>query len=439
MRHPGKSVKRLLILHHAMTPEVERIVAWLTAGFGPKVVLPHQRIPEDATDQDVIAVLIGSETWGGFSLEQLDSLRQAGIGRALLRPSVVLPVLLNGTEMAAHSRLPEDLAPLAGLQALPVRTDENLHRDLGRLVSDFELLAGHRIGEHYPVHWWVLPIGCIALVVSAAVRYYWVFEIREWSFAYQTSGHFHSVKSWFALLGWGMMGAAWCMLMVSLWWRRRLIDGASLGDYFRSGSGDPPVRPNRWLQTGSLLGVSSIGWGPASAIPAVACLATSMFRRTSRAMPRRELVLLVIGALSALAGTAWMLGDRRLEHRLWRTLDLYERGVESIDRGDTRRAKQRWLETIQVNPTYPHAYRQLGMLFNQAKDDSAALEYLSQAIARFPARSQGLFSPARTDLADTYSERAQVYLRLGEEDKANLDKERASELRPFFSFDFRWW
>ena len=159
-------------------------------------------------------------------------------------------------------------------------------------------------------------------------------------------------------------------------------------------------------------------------------------------MAHRELVLLAIGTLSALAGAGWMLGDWRLEHRLQRTLDLYERGIDSNSRGETERAKHEWLETIRVNPSYPHAYRQLGMLSIQAKDDSSALGYLSQTIARFPELGQGWFGPERTGLADAYSERAQVYLRLGEEEKAKLDQERASELRPSFLsglFDLRWW
>jgi tetratricopeptide (TPR) repeat protein len=442
MRQHGTADKRLIVLHHAMTPEIERMVERLSSGFGPDVVLPREVVPEDVTTQDVIAILIGNGTWGGFNLEQPDSMRQAGIGQALLGKYVVLPVLLGNTKMAARSRLAKDLAPLAGLQALTVRPDENLHRDLGRLVSDFELLSGRRIGEYYPFHWWVIPVGCIALAAAAIVRYYWYFEIRDWSYAYQTSHYFDSVKFWFGLFGWGLMGTACCLLMVCFGWRRRLIDGAQLGEYFRSGSGDPPARPNRWLNTGALLGIASIGWGPASAVAAAVALVVSMFRRTARALARRELGLLAIAILSALVGSLWMLGDRRLEHRLERTLDIYQQGVDANGRGKTEQAKQYWLDSIRVNPSYPHTYRQLGMLSSQAEDDSAALDYLSQAIARYPAQGQGMFGPERTGLADTYAERAKVYLRLGEEEKAKLDQERESELRPFFLsglFDFRWW
>ncbi|MEB3210797.1 MAG: CHASE2 domain-containing protein [Leptolyngbyaceae bacterium] len=93
---------------------------------------------------DALLVLIG-QTWlkatdaqGNCRLDDMHDFVRIEVASALKRDILVIPVLLNGTEMPASEDLPEDLKPLTRRNAVQVRQDPDFHRDMQRLITNLE-------------------------------------------------------------------------------------------------------------------------------------------------------------------------------------------------------------------------------------------------------------------------------------------------------------
>lgn len=164
------------------------IAAELSARFGPQHVFMDvddiaagqgfaQAIERAVAGASVLLVLIGSR-WRGERegapprLHDPDDFVRREVAAALHRGLRVIPLLLDGAPMPTAAELPEELRPLAGLQALDFG-NARFAGDIERLVSTIGLPA---VVPHLPV--WRrravgLGAGVAAVVTLAAAMAWW--------------------------------------------------------------------------------------------------------------------------------------------------------------------------------------------------------------------------------------------------------------------------
>jgi hypothetical protein len=120
-----------------------------------------------------LVVLIG-DTWltdrssdGGMRLQEPADFVRLEVASALRAGKPVLPVLIEGARMPSQNALPEDLWPLAQLQALEL-SDSRWDYDVGRLASALQALTG---GNRVRRRRLALAAGVIALAGAGAAFY----------------------------------------------------------------------------------------------------------------------------------------------------------------------------------------------------------------------------------------------------------------------------
>ena len=108
-------------------------------------------IKEEVTACESLLVLIGHE-WLDCSADGCRRLDDSGdfvrieISSALARKALVIPVLIEGADVPREKDLPNDLKPLARLQALAL-TNERWDYDTGRLIAALDEGLGERLGR----------------------------------------------------------------------------------------------------------------------------------------------------------------------------------------------------------------------------------------------------------------------------------------------------
>jgi hypothetical protein len=137
------------------------------------------RIREALLAADVTVVLIG-ESWlgpseGGRRIDEVSDYVHLEVAGAIAHdPASVVPVLVEGARMPAFETLPQDLASLARLNALPL-TNSHWAYDVNRLVELVELRShvspGRRLFRRFRRDRWLqtaLVLGAV-LVVSITI------------------------------------------------------------------------------------------------------------------------------------------------------------------------------------------------------------------------------------------------------------------------------
>jgi hypothetical protein len=96
---------------------------------------------------DVLVALIGKgwleakDAEGRHRLDLQSDFVKAEIAAALTQGKLVIPALIEGTPMPARESLPEELAPLADRNALPI-SDSRFDFDVGRLIAAIDKALG---------------------------------------------------------------------------------------------------------------------------------------------------------------------------------------------------------------------------------------------------------------------------------------------------------
>ena len=136
-----------------------RLYDWLADRYGPDRVfkdvnniLPGKdflAVIREALDQcEVLLVVIGPawasarDASGRQRLAQQSDFVRLEIETAFALDLVVIPVTVRGATMPAASSLPEPLARLTSLNAVPIRPDPDFRGDIDRLCSGIDAALG---------------------------------------------------------------------------------------------------------------------------------------------------------------------------------------------------------------------------------------------------------------------------------------------------------
>lgn len=369
-------------------------------------------------------------------------LADPSIEKALAADATLIPVLVDGARMPAADQLPPALAALSYKHALPVRSNVQLPRDLGRLVEDLEAQLRRVVGEAFALELWLLPLGIFATALGLAYSDAYFRDVGEWSFAYQTEEELRRASWQLAAAGPGLLGAGMLMITVGLWWRRARRAARQRAEYYRSGSGALP-RPVCGLAWGCLIaGAAATGWSWPAAALACALGIWALWSLRGGKLGRSELTLIGLGLAGAAVGVAWTTERSRREAHVKEALAEYEAGRRELFAKRSDAAIERFSAATRHWPPYANAYLRLAQIHRDENRPVEALAAINEAIARYPRVEQGFFSPSVRNAQQAYELRAQLHDAADKADLAQQDRDAGSALTQslnLFGGIFRFW
>jgi len=394
---------------------------------------------------DAIVLFIETPTaaWADQQLRQQAwaNIAEPCLEQALAADALLIPLLVNGVLMPAATQLPPAVQALAYKHALPIRGDQRLPRDVGRLVEDLEAQIRRVVGAAFPLEYWLIPLGVLATALGATYSAIFFRDLSDWSFAYETIGQLRRGLWYLATLGPGLLGAGMLMLVGGLWWRVARRNAHQRAEYFRSGSGDLPSKVNH-LAWGTLCaGAGAAGWGLPAALVAFGLGGWALW--STHASDRRgDRMLLATGLIVAGAGAAWTLELVRRESHLRAALAEYEDGRQERVAGRTEAAADCLAAAMKLWPPYANSYFRLAQIHHGENRVDDAMSAVNDAIARYPTAEQGLFGPSVRLAAQALELRSQLYENAGQADAAQHDRDASRALSPWFNIFgglFRFW
>jgi tetratricopeptide (TPR) repeat protein len=355
----------------------------------------------------------------------------------------VIPVLLEGAQMPPHAALSKPIRKLAFRHALPIRADQELDRDLGRLVTDLEVHLQYSPAKVYQWDYWLLPVGLVGSVLCLPFLFLWLADLCYWNYGYETVQRYRQARFWLTAVGPLLLGA-WlslsCAGFVFRRYRRRRLQRA---EHFRTGTGVVPPRADTLVTAALVLAVASLGWGRWAGGLALLLAGIAVTRRAWGKAPRVVTRGVVVACVIACVGLLWAHWRFSMTSRFEVALHAYEQGVAAEQQDRLDEARNHFQAAIEAFPRYGHAYQRLGLIHVRQNDLPAAQRELSRAIDRYPSGSRGLFGPDGDMIAAAYRQRADVAKKLGQDALAESDNRKVEELTRFmadlFAGILRWW
>lgn len=364
------------------------------------------------------------------------------LSQALAAEATLIPVMVDGARMPTPEQLPPGLQPLSFKHALPMRSDVQLPRDVGRLIQDLEAQLQHVVGDAFPLEFWLVPLGVIAVLLGWAYADAYFHDVSEWSFAYQKVDAFRRAAWTLVGVGPALLGAGMLAVTGGLWWRHSRHADLQRAEFYRNGAGELP-RPVRGLALGCLCaGAAAIGWSLPAASVAAVLGAAALWSSRSRNLSRGEWCAVALGLAGAALGTAWTVELWRREIRVQLALNQYEAGREEMVAKRPDAAIERWTAATELCPWYANSYYRLAQLHQREDRPIEALATLNKAIELYPTGVQTMFGPSMRIVGQAYDLRAKLHEAAGDADLAQRDGKASSELTPMFNFTgglFRFW
>jgi tetratricopeptide (TPR) repeat protein len=436
----------ILLLRNPKSKLVDQLQNVLGDYFGSQRIEVRSTVPEAVDSHTVIVALLSEgvqEDAPGWPLDDLSQLEQIGLQRAFERELIVLPILLDDAKMPSLERLPASVRKLGLSHALPLRTGSELPRDLGRVVRDLEEHLGFHPDNAYPWDLWLLPLGVLASILCSPFAVLWLLDVWYWNYGYETVNRFLSARWVLETIGPFALGCSLLVWTYALELRRYRLYLFRRTDFFRTGSGKLPRRPNLTLSIAFVLAVSSIGFGAWSAVPAAVLAAASLLPWSWQPRPNKRTIgiVAIVWCLSA-CSIGWTMWRSRVFDQFELCLEAYERGVNNLEADNLETASKLFDEAIGIIPEYGHAYQGLATVAAKRNDWEAAVDALTRAIEYYPSNSRGVFDPDQEKVAQAYENRAKLRRYLGQDELAEADQEQAGAVDPWldlFGGLFRVW
>jgi hypothetical protein len=403
---------------------VEQVARRLAEHFGPLQVLTRSTNGKWEVG-DAVVVFLENVAAPDSACAAWSGLVDPRIEQALAADAPLIPVLVDGLTMPAAERLPAALTPLAFKHALPLRSDERLPRDVGRLVEDLEAQLRRQVGAAFPYDFWLMPFGVVVAVVGLCYCVVLVRDVTDWSFAYETVEQLGRGMLALALAGPMALGAGMLMIAGGLWWRKRRRTARDRAEYFRRGSGAlPPVVNDRAWAT-FCAGAAAVGWGVLAAAVALA-FAAAATTPCKRSPSGRRLVIL--GLIAAAIGAAWTTAVWLRQRELRAALVDYAAGEKELTAERFDAAIERLKLVAARWPWYSNAHYRLAEALDRKERERDAMAAVDAAIRAYPVNAQGVWGPSHLLASDAYLLRAKLHRRANELDLAERDSDAAARV-----------
>jgi tetratricopeptide (TPR) repeat protein len=409
---------------------VEQVARPLQEHFGAPRVLTRAAEGEWRQGDAVVALLEATGAAGDGAGAPWSGALDARVEQALAADAPLIPVLVDGVTMPAAAGLPPALRPLAYKHALPVRSDERLPRDVGRLVEDLEAQLRHVVGEAFPYDFWLLPVGGLLATGGVCYSATLVRDVTDWSFGYERADALERGMWALAWAGPGLLGAGLLIVALGWWWRTKRTCARRRAEFFRRGSGalPPPVNGPAWACY--CAGAAAVGWGPGAASVASACAAPAVARRRHSGRGGR---LIALGLAAAVAGSAWTTAVWLRQRELRAAVQEYAAGREEQKTEKLDAAIERFQRLAARWPWYANGHFRLAEALAEQDRDSEALAAADAAIRRYPTGGQGVWGPDQERAREAYLLRSKLHDRLGDGHQAARDSEAAGRVNGFFN------
>ncbi|TWU31318.1 tetratricopeptide repeat protein [Novipirellula artificiosorum] len=427
--------KEIIVLFRDSAPVVHRISETLSEYFSSAHLRCENELPQHRGESQVVIALLSQDSergpTPGLPLDDFDAMESTGIADAFGRDSMrVIPVLLDRAVMPVTERIPSVLQPLTFQHALRIRTDKDLQRDIGRLVSDLEEHLDEYPDDLYPWDYWLLPIGLIGCLLFLPFLGIWMLEAWYWSDAYENLTRFQEARFVFEGVGLAMLGLFVFLAGCGFFYRRYRIDVGRQCDYFRSGSGEPLLERNWMMAFALLLAISSLAWGWWSVGLAVLLGIVGLWKYGSNRGSHPWPIFAAVIALSvaSIVHFAWR---KQTLDRLGESIALYERGMQSISAGDLENAEALFAESAAAHEAFGHSYQGLGEVHRQRGDPTQAIAAFTKAVECYPTSDSSLIGPDHERAALAYLSRGEIYREQNQIELADQDQESANDLDPW--------
>jgi tetratricopeptide (TPR) repeat protein len=409
---------------------VEKVAQPLREHFGALRVLSRAADGEWLPGDAVVALLETPDGHGEGAATPWHVVLDARIERALAADAPLIPVLVDGVRMPEAAQLPDALRPLAFKHALPLRSDERLPRDVGRLVEDLESQLRQVVGEAFSFDLWLLPAGLVLAAGGVGYSVTLVRDVTDWSFGYETADALARGMWALALAGPALLGAGLLTAALGLWWRMKRKYARQRAEFFRRGSGALPSPVNGLAWACCCAGVAAVGWGIVAATVAAACAARAVARRRELSHGGR---LVALGLAGAVVGCAWTTAVWLRQQELAAAVQAYATGRQEQTAENLDSAIQRFEQVAAKWPWYANGHYRLAEALAEQGRDRAALAAADAAISRYPTGAQSLWGPNQNRAHDAYMLRSRLHDRLGKRELADRDSKAAGRVSGFIN------
>jgi tetratricopeptide (TPR) repeat protein len=439
--------KTIIVLFARESGSVARILTRLQTHFGARRVRAAPgRLPPSVTHSVIVVLLsatdaLEGDAGGGLPLDDFGTWDATGLDALLRGNALVLPMLLDGASMPAHTSIPEPYRKIAFKHALPIRCGAELDRDVGRLITDLEQHLQYSPAKIFAWDHWLVPLGATGAVICSPFLMLWLWDAWFWNYGYVTSAQYRQTCWWFTELGPLLLGAFLFLMSAGFAYGQHRRHVVARAEHFHTGKGAPPPANNRWLMAACIFTWCSLGWGWWTGGLAIVALigAFASSARTHAPRPNWRSVTWILAV--SIGASAWGLWRDALTDRLETAFRENDLGRAALDAGALAEAKSHFESAISAYPTLGRSYESLGMFYARQKQNPEAYRAFSRAISLYPEVSDFWFGPDEDQIAATFRYRAQVARQLGQTDSAKADEMQADKLTPFANlfkdlFDF---